>query len=186
MRVLFNHSDTNPTSLRHPADTTCGAKCADTELIDNCVEALVVDTSVDHGTKRRHKQQRCDGACDKGTLRATRSQEFSRRRPTTTGCEHKHAVSSTNDTKTLINRPNTTKKVSKQIQQRAWAVDKMHVHCQKKRARNTDESLARICAATVFTSTDSLLQENPFQNPREARLQLSHSHGTNPDSDRHL
>ena len=48
----------------------------------------MVHTSLEHSTKRRHKQQRCDGACDNGTHDASCSQEFSRRRQITTSCEN--------------------------------------------------------------------------------------------------
>ena len=70
-----------------------------------------------------------------------------------------HAVSSTNDTKALVNRPNTTKqRVTKQIHHHERVVDKMRVQMYRERALNTDEPLARMCAATDIASTDLFLK----------------------------
>ena len=51
--------------------------CSDTELSINCVEAFVVDTSVDHGTNGDTNGKDVNGACKKGNSPCdSRSQEF--------------------------------------------------------------------------------------------------------------
>ena len=85
-----------------------------------------------------------------------------------------NAISSTNDTKALVNRPNTTKKRSKQIHQREWEVDKIARSWSKDRARNTDFARSPILppqispSKTFMLKATQCLQEDPFQNPREA------------------
>ena len=78
-----------------------------------------------------------------------------------------YAVSSTNDTKALANRPHITKKRSKHIPQREWTVDNMHVQMYRERPLNTDEPLARICAATDIASTDPFLKNLHVENNSE-------------------
>ena len=131
--------------------------CSDTELIINCVAVLVVDTSLDHGTIDT-KSKDVNGACDKRTHHPTLAHKNSvgdgkPRQVVNTN----HAVSSTNDTKALINRPNTTE----ECQNKYINVKGKWPRCTcivKKKARNTDEPLARICAATGITSTDLPVQ----------------------------
>ena len=183
VHLLLNYSatnPTNPTSLRHPAMTDClrlhttrGAKWTTNAPIKSssihCVVVLVVvDTSLDHGTNGDTNSKDVNGACDKGTHHATRSQEFTWRRQITTVVKTTHAVSSTNDTKALVNRPNTTKKRVKTntSARRGSGQDARSMY--RGKALNTDEPLARICAATEQIAATQCLQENPFQNPRGA------------------
>ena len=136
MRLLLNHSDTNPTNLRHPANTTCGAEWTATAPIQSSLSTAsrfwwwtLLSITVRSGDTN---SKDVNGACDKKTHHATLAHKNSvgdgkPRQVVNTN----HAVSNTNDTKPL--KPcEHDERVSKQIHQRERENAKMHVHCQQK------------------------------------------------------
>ena len=108
-------------------------QCSDTELIINCVVALVVDTSLDHST---------NGATNSKDVMVHVTRELTMRLANKNKLRDEKPRQVVNTTmrfqarttqKPLQTVRTRRKNVSKQTQQREWAVDKMHVHCQKKK-----------------------------------------------------
>ena len=187
MRVLFNHSDTNPTNLRHPEikdcsrlHTTCGASWTTTAPIhsststwvqwwtllsitvrsgDTNSKDVMVHVTREFSIRLAHKNSAGDGK-PRQVVNTTMRFKHERHKDPYKPSEHDEKSVKTNTT-TCMGRGQDARSLSRE------------------RTRNTDEPLARICAATDITSTDlsfknfhvesyTVPSKKNFQNPREA------------------
>ena len=168
----MNYSDTNPTNLRHPGikdcsrlHTTHGAEWTTTAPIQSSLSTAswlwwwtLLSITVRSGDTN---SKDVNGACDKRTHHATLADKNSLGDDKSTDCEHNPCGLKHERDKGPYKPPEHDERVSKQIHQREKR-NGPRCTCivqRKKRAHNTDEPLARICAATDITSTDL-----PFQN----------------------